>query len=143
MTMKKLMLQPGSLSPSIPDLEEDSTHAADCQCWHCWGNLCGAMACSRTSYESEDDVVLQSSVPSPEEEAERSLRMGGLTDDARYVVDLIVNTPIEAIQHLHTPLRTHTSRTRLARYLGRIVGWEGHKIQRVFRQLEAFVGELP
>ena len=107
-----------------------------------WGFLCGAMALRANAYESEEDVALASSISSPEEECERSLRIGGLTEDAQFIIGLVVDTPAEALQYLYAPLRGQTSRTRLFRYLYKVMGWDKSKIQNTFSELAEYVGDF-
>lgn len=107
-----------------------------------WGFLCGAMALQPDIEYDETQSETSIGTPLPDEEAHRTLLRESLTDEARFVVELLLDTPAEAIEFLYSPVQSRLRKWGLYSYLRKVTGWRAPTVRRVFAELEEYVEVL-
>lgn len=112
----------------------------ECSESEAWGFLCAGMALQPEKEYNE--AGCEAGIPLPDEEAHRTLLWESLTDEARFVVELLRDTPIEAIEFLYSPVQSKLRRWGLYSYLRRVIGWGAPTVRRVFAELEEYVEVL-
>ena len=105
-----------------------------------WGFLCAGLALQPEKEYNE--AGCESSIPLPDEETHRTLLWEALTDEARFVVELLRDTPMEAIGFLYSPAQDKLQRWGLYSYLRKVTGWGAPTVRRVFGELEEYVEVL-
>lgn len=79
--------------------------------------------------------------PRPDQELETKISEFTLSEEARYVISLVLDTPAEAVDYLWSPRFRRTTRKKLLSYLSRL-GWSPKEVRSVFYELADFVGGL-
>ena len=79
--------------------------------------------------------------PAPDEVADRWSRRNSLSEEALYVIDLILNGPAEILEAICTPARKQPSKSLIRKYLKR-QGWSKEAVASTMDELKAYVGEL-
>ncbi len=122
---------------------------------HLWGFLAGFLAMRPRSYlyidhvpEEEQQEWLPSAsaccaqqIPKPDEKMERQLERNNLSEESRYVINLVLSMPGEAVEWITTPLSKRITKIRIGRYL-EFLGWPPETIQKTFQELRSYVQEL-
>ncbi len=88
-----------------------------------------------------DEAGQMHSVPLPDQEVSRSLGRASLSEEALYVVNLVLQSPAEVLEMITTPVRRRISKKQIARYL-RGMGWHRDKVQGTLQELSTYVQEL-
>ena len=80
--------------------------------------------------------------PPPDITAHRALAKQSLSSEARYVLDLILNAPAEALHLITTPSHNDITLPRIANYLRKYIGWETKQVSRTLDELRSYVEAL-
>ena len=121
-----------------------------------WGFFCGISLAqpdaflSMTNVEDGSDIDFISplesscniSIRRPDQELESKIKDFNLSREALYVLDLVLETPVEAIEFLYTPASEYITRVRLLKYLRNQLKWTPRKVRRVFFELGEYVGGI-
>ena len=119
-----------------------------------WTWLCAFLAAQSDSFQSTTDVEegieidLAPPVESPcniiirrpDQELAAKMEDFNLSREALYVLGLVLETPIEALDFLYTPAGESVTRTKLLQYLRKQLGWTPRKVRGVFVELSDYVG---
>jgi len=115
-----------------------------------WGFLAGAMACAPHAFANVDDIMdvtpatgvdIAKRPERPDTHCTHSLAWEHLSDNGRYVAELIVDTPPEAEPVLMPGNRNNPNKNTIRRWLTRI-GWDTEQIDRTFDELRQFANSL-
>lgn len=89
----------------------------------------------------EHVAELPSAIPRPDEELERKSLWENLSEEAAFIVSLVVNTPAEAAEVVLNDMGEPT-KGRIMRYLVHDEGWDRSLVVRTFAELRAFTEAL-
>ena len=121
-----------------------------------WNWLCGVNLAQHGSVisivNSEDgsefdivglpEAVSHISIRRPDQEFESKVEDFNLSKEALYVVGLVLNCPIEAMDFLYASTGEFVIRTRLLNYLRHQLGWTSRRVRSVFSELAKYVEEI-
>ncbi len=118
-----------------------------------WNWFCGLSLAqpdafmSMTDVEDDSDIDLVGPLESscnitirrPDQELASKIEDFNLSREARYVIGLVLETPVEAIDFLYSPIGKYVSRGRLLHYLRDQLGWPPRKVNLTFMELAEYV----
>lgn len=121
-----------------------------------WAWLCGASLAqpdafmSMTDVDDDSDIDLARPLDSPcnvvirrpDQELTSKIEDFNLSEEARYVINLVLETPAEAVEFLYAPIGEYVVRGRLLKYLRNQLGWTPRKVRSVFMELAEYVEEI-
>ena len=84
-----------------------------------------------------DQGACVSHIQAPDEYTESRLCYEGLSEEAQYVVNLVLETPLEAVDFITTPIQERITKSRLGKYL-RGLGWPSDTVQGAFKELATY-----
>lgn len=92
---------------------------------------------------SQENLQLQTApILSPEASLDKALRIASLSEEAQFVMDLVLDTPAEAWDFLHTPRTNEITKSRVYKYLRRELRWDACEADDAIREVEQYVAEL-
>lgn len=105
------------------------------------------MASYDTTSEMELNAVSERTctirMPRPDQLAEKKSALDALSEEARYVVSIILNTPLEIIELITTPSTEMITQKRIGEYLNKHEGWDQDKVESVLGEVHSYVSEMP
>ena len=96
------------------------------------------------SYQIVPDTgsVTYNQPPRPDKYTEQVMAHDGLSEEALYVLDLVLNTPREVLGLIATPIQEQITKRRLEGYLRRAVGWKPEVVRKVFGEIANYTEAL-
>ncbi len=123
-----------------------------------WHYLAGAIAFDMNSYDHIDqpnanDEYIENAlvpaagahcctIPNPAEVMEQKSTKESLSEEALFVLDLILNAPLEILELISSEHRHTITLTRIAKHLRNTKGWDITYIEQTFKELKTYVGAL-
>ena len=123
---------------------------------HAWAYMAGVIAMLPHSYlhlDAEENwdndtlcVASEAAVTplmlDPDEYTGKILDYEALSEEARYVVGLVLETPGEALEWITTPIHQRITKSRVGEYLQRVLGWPPKTVQQTFLELADYTKGL-
>ena len=78
----------------------------------------------------------------PDEHADRTLTKQALSNEAKYVLNTILNAPSEVLQLIQTPKLGRITLPRLVIYLRKQIGWDNKRVDEAINELRNYVVNL-
>lgn len=93
-------------------------------------------------YDLENPNGCYVKIPRPDEVVEKTSAFEGLSQESQFVLGLVLDTPIEAMAYICTPIHDKVSKSRLFQYLRNVLKWNEGKMQRVLDELSRYVNDF-
>lgn len=81
-------------------------------------------------------------IPQPDIVADKILKVQALSNEAKYVLDLIFNAPYEVLQLITTPKKKDITIPRITTYLRKFMGWETKQVAHTLAEIQTYVDNL-
>ena len=102
--------------------------------WDCFMTISAADINSYIDYEENPVIDLRLS---PEEILLKKESYNRLSEEAKYVIGICLNTPAELLDLITTPVYRKISKEKLTKYFRKM--WNQKKVNRVFREIQNLV----
>ena len=117
-----------------------------------WAILWGACLTKQDAFapfdEFDDHFNLENpnggyvEIPRPDVVVEKVSAFEALSQESQFVLDLILETPFEAVSYICTPVHGKVTKSLLVRYLRNMLKWNEGKVKDVFDELSGYVNDF-
>ena len=106
-----------------------------------WNILSAIHACDSSNYVEDSEIAFLSiKTIDPEKVLIKKESYQGLSDEAKYVIDICLNAPVEIMNQIKSPKFGVISRNSLLKYFRTI--WKRKKTLFVFKEVSDFVNNF-
>lgn len=92
--------------------------------------------------EGEIEVMVEDDRDTPESVLLKKDAFESLSSEAKYLLDIILNTPKEFAGMLYTPRYMKTSASKVKHFLRTQLHWNNIKVNRVFKEIKTYIREV-